>query len=346
VHDCGTSRTSADACLGHWQHELLLLLSSHPSPLLSSTLLHPGELATLHRLSDLASLQHVILSFCRRAHPTSSLSALSAILSTRVVRPYTDAVLSLEAQMLRGELGTGVPLAFVLAEMSAWEGLLVGVVRLLDVIERGPGGLEGKGKGKRVVFEGAEEEDDQAVDEWTAAPLLTLLHRHSNTGLTTLSDLLDACIAAISTIWLTSFTTFLIWGRIGHEPLVAVTHSVSTSTATTYTFPPSSLPQLPTLANVATRAALLQSLSRVCLALTVLFSLPASTKGVVQTERASTPLPLPRSLRQQLQSLLEGCAGPSDEAFSRRISSIESESISPLHCLSPAVLPPSDTLTD
>lgn len=315
------------------QHELFLLLSSHPSPLLASPLLHPGERTTLLRLSALATLHQTVTSFCTRSHPTSSLSALAAILTTRISRPYTAAVLALEERVLRGEID-GLPLALVMAEMGEWEGLLSGVVRLLDALERGPAALDGR-SARRVAFAGADE-DDEGEQEWTAAPLLTLLSRHSNTGLTTLASLLQSCISAISTLYLASLSSFLIWGLPGREPLVlsTLTPTSSSPSSTTYTFPPTSLPHLPALENPSTRTALLNALSTVCRALSVLHSLPTSSLNAT-----AGPIELPRPLRHSLQSLLQGCTGPADESFPSRISSIESEFLLPCSPLAARLIP-------
>lgn len=208
-----------------------------------------------------------------------------------------------------------------MAEMGEWEGLLSGVGRLLDALERGPTALEGK-SARRVAFAGPDV-DDGAEQEWTASPLLTLLSRHSNTGLTSLASLLQSCISAISTLYLASLSSFLIWGLPGREPLVLST-STSTSSSpssTTYTFPPTSLPHLPALENPSTRTALLNALSTICRALSVLHSLPTSSLSTT-----TGPIELPRPLRHSLQSLLQGCTGPADESFPSRISSIESTS--------------------
>lgn len=265
-----------------------------------------------------------------------------------------------------------MPLALVMAEMGEWEGLLAGVVRLLGALERGPpaddalggegerdglgdglGEEDRKGKaGRKVAFEPAVDAENEGLKrcqrDWTSAPLLTLLHLHANTGLPPLASVLHASIEAISTIWLSSLTSFLIFGRPGKEPLVVLAvPSPSSSdssppplptTTQNYTFPSSSLPYVPTLSNPSTRAGVLASLSNISLALSVLHSLPHSNSSSLQGEPQPRLTELSRALRRRLESEMQGCTGPGEEAFSRRIARVESQSFS---LLSPPSLPPS-----
>lgn len=253
---------------------------------------------------------------------------MGSILQKRVAAPYVDKVLELEQVMLRSRGRTGeisVPLAFVVAEMGTWEGLLMGVGRLLDELE-------------------------QDAHDWTSARVLSVLQRHSNTGLVELGELLKECIGAVASIWIAGLTEFVIWGRVGRHPLVLVS-SNPTTTTTTYTFPDSSLPVLPNLSNPAMRTALLTSLSTICLALSLLRSLPpdssphhsssAKTNAALKAHTVATRndakqiVELARPLRLRIQSVLEGCQGPMDEHFSRRISSIEGVFPFPHSSLSP-----------
>lgn len=309
---------------------MLLLLSAHPSPLLTAPtpILHVGERESLARLAQLAELHKHIATFCETAHPTTSLSALSAVLTERVVRPFTNNILELEEQQLAGELGTGngVPLALIMAEMGTWEALLGGVKRLLDAVASGPEALTAKrgGQGRRVAFAGGEhpEHDDETATAWFSAPLLTLLHTHSSTGLRPLADVLQAAISTISTIFTLSLTSFLIFGRLASEPLVVR----SAAAKPVFTFPARSLPLLPTLANPATRAAVHTSLSNICLALTLLHSVPPPNAVSFAPTSARRPdqIQLGRGLRKRLEIEMEGCTGPGDESFPLRISIVES----------------------
>ncbi|KAL8283729.1 hypothetical protein RQP46_005524 [Phenoliferia psychrophenolica] len=322
------------------QHEVLLLLSSHPSPLLSSPsgLLHPGERESLARLATLAKLHSLVSDFCAQPHATTSLSALSAVLTERVVRPFTQTVLTLEEQVLRGQLGTGtgVPLALIIAETSSWEGILGGVKRLVDAVAMGPAALthganNAKGSGgakggRRVAFEAGDhperDDEDAPATEWTSAPLLSLLYAHSNTGLLPLADVLHAAIASISTIFTLSLTSFLIFGRLASEPLVVR----SPGKTPVFSFPSRSLPILPTLADPSTRTAVHTSLSNICLALTLLNSIPPpnAISFDPKSARRSDQIELGRGLRKRLEVEMEGCTGPGDETFALRISIVES----------------------
>lgn len=301
-----------------FQHEVLSLLASHGTPLLQSKLLHPGEISSLRSLSIIAASHKRIAIFTSTNQKTTALSALSSTITTRVVRPYSNKILQLEELILRGELGLegNVPLALVSAEMNVFEGLLNGVGRLLTALEAGPPGTSGKSLSK-----------DQIMELWTASPLITLLQSLSYTGLTSLAELLLEAVAAISNIWLASFTSFLIWGRLGKEPLVNLTPAdpnSTTSSLPTYTFPPSSLPILPTISNPNTRLSLIASLSTICTSLSILHSLPNNNSSISsRSKTASHSLELSRGLRHRLESILEGCTGPGDESFLGRISQIE-----------------------
>lgn len=220
--------------------------------------------------------------------------------------------------ILRGELGLEgiVPLALVSAEMNVFEGLLNGVGRLLTALEAGPPGTSG----------GKPTSRDQIMELWTASPLITLLQSLSYTGLTSLAELLLEAVAAVSNIWLASFTSFVIWGRLGKESLIILTPAdpnSTTSSLPTYAFPPSSLPILPTISNQNIRSSLIASLSTICTSLSILHSLPNNNSSISSRTKTSQSLELSRGLRHRLQSILEGCSGPGDEFFPSRISQIE-----------------------
>lgn len=302
------------------QHEVLLLLAGHGTASTSSPLLHPGEAATLDHLATIAELYKKVQTFCNSTQKTTSLSALSAILSTNVVRPYMAAVLSLEVQIMRGmQKGfSSVPLALVMAEMGVWEALLNAAKRLMNALERGVSGAHKRnGKGKEV----------EETQEWTAAPLLTLLQAHSNTGLVPWAAILRSAITAVSGIWLASFSSFLIWARLSKEPIFQII-SADTNPATfsipTYIFPNTSLPHLPSISNLATRAALEVSISKICTSLSVLHSIPTDG-GTRDGSESGGSIELSRALRVRLEGILQGCTGPGDESFPSRISQIEGE---------------------
>lgn len=327
------------------EHELLLLLYAHPSSLSSSSLLHPGESATLNKLEELGRLYARIKAFTVARQPTTALSALANSL-TALCRRYEADVLALEENSLHRQT---TPLALVLAETGDWESLLYGVGRLLNDIARGTAVLlprhvtsvennkstrnnESVKDGKRVAFQApptphnTTEASIQSLavtkeQPWNASPLLSLLHRHSATGITSLAAVLSTAIDAVSRTWLQSFTAFVIWGNLDSESLVF--ESTLSPSATilgaddpmrrTYSFPSASLPQLPNLLNESTRLGLLASLSTICLALSVLHVKNDDVKSV-------------RLLRKQLEQEVAGCAGPGEENFPRRIKAIESQS--------------------
>lgn len=327
------------------EHELLLLLYAHPSSL-PNELLHPGERATLEKLQQLGILYARIKAFSLAAHGTTALASLAASLSRTVLSRYEGDVLKLEETILDRE---SVPLALILAEMSHWNGLLHGVGRLINDIALGTVVLRPREsrnaennnndqdnptakEGKRVAFTAPptpHPDTEEPVhplaatneDPWTASPLLSLLHLHSATGITTLAAVLATAITAVSRIWLQSFTAFVVWGKLDSESLVqestlspsASTLDVEDAMTKAYSFPSSSLPQLPNLLDEATRQGLLGSLSTICLALSVLHVKNDDVKLV-------------RQLRRQLEVELAGCAGPGEENFPRRVKAIESQS--------------------
>lgn len=327
------------------EHELLLLLYAHPSSLSSSSLLHPGEAATLDKLEELGRLYARIKAFTTARHPTTALSALANSL-TALCRRYEGDVLRLEEKSLNRQT---TPLSLVLAEMGEWESLLYGVGRLLNDIATGTAVLlpresrtpennkstrnnETVKEGKRVAFQAPPTPHNTTEDSvqslaitkdqpWNASPLLSLLHRHSATGITALAAVLSTAIDAVSRIWLQSFTAFVIWGKLDSESLVLEsTHTASASTLDaddpmrhTYSFPSTSLPQLPNLLNDSIRLGLLASLSTIGLALSVLRVENDDVKAV-------------RLLRKQLEVELAGCTGPGEENFPRRVKAIESQS--------------------
>lgn len=363
------------------EHELLLLLHAHPSPLLDRTvrlpardpahvqteLLHPGERAALAHLAEIASLYARIARFAVAPHPTPSLSALAAVIARQLVQPYVASVIALETSILDPSTGGRLPISLILGEMAQWEQLLHAVGRVLDDLEVGPAvalqrrshvvtrvNLDApalKEPRRRVNFDvpptpsslAPEPVDDAVVaaGEWTAAPLLSLLHVHSQTGLVALAALLDQAIHAVSAVWLSALTSFLIWGKLlPTEPLVlckSLPASEQEPAADNYTFPAASLPQLKHLLHDGTRANLLDLFATICLALSVLHGQEGSLR-------------LSRVLRRQLEAELEGCHGPGEETFPKRIKAIESESC-PCRCsadrsstplyASPDVAPPS-----
>lgn len=293
----------------------MLSLASHGSSFLSSPLLHPGDKSSLIDLVKIADLHKIVAHFVNSNQQTSSLSILSSILTTRVVRPYMNTILLLEEQILRGEIGIegSIPVSLIVSQVSVWEGVLKNVVRLLKTLENGP---------SSSVKDGKKRSREEMMDQWTASPLISLLQNMSNTLI--LSELLQEAISAISIIWLDSFTSFLIYGRLGKEPLVTLTPTLDpnslSSSLPNYTFPPSSLPFLPSLSSSNTRTSLLSSLSTICTSLSILHSLP---NGDSYGANQKHSLQLSRGLKHRLQSILEGCQGPGDQSFPSRISQIE-----------------------
>lgn len=214
---------------------------------------------------------------------------------------------------------SSVPLALVMAEMGVWEALLNAARRLMNALEKGVSGPHKRnGKGKEV----------EGTQEWTAAPLLSLLQAHSNTGLVPWATILRSAITAVSGIWLASFCSFLIWARLSNEPIFQVIPGdadASIFSIPTYLFPDTSLPHLPSISNPATRAALEVSISKICTSLSVLHSIPTDGNPRYGSEGSNSSIELSRALRVRLEGILQGCTGPGDESFSSRISQIEGE---------------------
>ncbi|SCV71260.1 BQ2448_2848 [Microbotryum intermedium] len=377
------------------QHEIILLLSSHPSPLsaaagvgpsslssssTASTLLHPGERASIQRLTELAQLHSKVSFFCtprlneyqaglpsdthlsaeatiERLLPTTALAALRSLISTRILRAYSTTLLALEQQILQAQLGTAhVPLSHVLGEMTAWESLLLGIVRLIDSLLLGPEAFgtdrsgtrpQGRDMGKaKVAFQTPTAASFSASTEkppqrWTCAPLLSLLDQHVATGDEKLRQLWSDAIKTIEKIWLSSFCAYLLWGQIdGVESLVVrpspsrgskenSPHAQRRSTTTQhhYHIPEFSIPYLGPLVNPPIRATILKSLSTISLALAVLHSIStADSAELSQILSSSSSLSniftVNSKLKAQLEEELRGCTGPGDDTFGRRLDSV------------------------
>ncbi|KDE04761.1 hypothetical protein MVLG_04817 [Microbotryum lychnidis-dioicae p1A1 Lamole] len=375
------------------QHEILLLLSSHPSPLsaasgvgssslssssTASTLLHPGERASIQRLTELAQLHSKVSVFCSptlSAHrsdqpaetrssatiegllPTTALAALRSLMSTRILGAYSTTLLALEQQILQGQLGTAhVPLSHVLGEMTAWEPILLGVARLIDSLLLGPEAFDpeqsgtppqGRNTGKsKVGFRMPTEATtsgpaEKVPQQWTCAPLLSLLDQQLATGNEMLRRLWSDAIKTIERIWLSSFCAYLLYGQVdgvesllvrpsagrGSKKISSQPHRVTTTAQHHYHIPDSSIPYLGPLVNPSIRATILKSLSTISLALAVLHSISTSDTAELSRLRSSTPsssnmVTLGSKLKAQIEAELRGCTGPGDDSFGRRLDSI------------------------
>ncbi|ORY57090.1 gamma-tubulin complex component protein [Leucosporidium creatinivorum] len=372
------------------QHELLLLLSGHPSPLLSTPdaspaaqlHLHPGEQESILRLSQLATLHSRLRQFCSPSNratgaaqrvdgpaaleQTTALATLRSILHTQLLQPYTSSILKLEREILSREIGgegaAGLPLSFVVGEMSGWEGRLRGVGRLLDDLDKGVDGSDlsqGSGAaarpapkgGRRVAFSTEGPSNDPPTPpsnpkKWTSSPLLSLLHHHASTGDPSLRALLLSAISALEKVWLNAFKEFVIWGRgEGSEALVDVKEEGEEERK--YEFPTEQLPLLPTLSTPQTRSSILISLRAICQTLEVLHTLPspassASVGKLTLGAKGRKEGQLPSGLRKALEDKLEGCQGPGEEGFITRVSGISA--LLSTHLLT-THLPPSLLLT-
>ncbi|KAL7269271.1 hypothetical protein RUND412_008072 [Rhizina undulata] len=195
-------------------HELFLLLSGHPSPILSADglpasfpLVSPSERALLTSLSTLGHLHISLRHACSQitaTHPSTISRAVASGVETHHLQSFRAQILNVERSILKRESGMVggydiVSLAKVLSGFEGWERTLRYLHELTEAILPGSGTLEKeKRKGKPM----------------TGAMLINRLRSDIHTGYPTLKATSLHLLKIAETAWLREVSTWVLYGRL------------------------------------------------------------------------------------------------------------------------------------
>ncbi|KAF8539368.1 Spc98 family-domain-containing protein [Trichophaea hybrida] len=196
-------------------HELFLLLSGNPSPLLtphgllqSFPLVSPSERALLNNFSILGhlhiSLRHACSSITT-LHSSTIARAVASGIETHHLQRFRSRILTVEASILARETGIVdgydiVSLAKVMSGFDGWERILRYLHDLVESMSPGCGNFESVQKQGGQQMSGADIINRLRNDIYTGYPTLEVVSVH----------LLDIA----ETAWLREISTWVLYGRL------------------------------------------------------------------------------------------------------------------------------------
>ncbi|KAI8459450.1 Spc98 family-domain-containing protein [Phakopsora pachyrhizi] len=339
--------------------EALLILSGHPSSILSSSqsnqTFHPSSIACLSRISSIAqkycSIHDYAKSIIRSSHSSvevedqqhlaqssAILGLCSSILSELAV--YQDLLINLEFRLLSHHPSLvpvdhlnrpAPPLSGIVAEISEWEPIFKGLSSLLNQLD--PQSTHGP--------------DVNTLRTGGSPHLIWLTYQHSQTGSPRLSELFTVLQRSVERVWMDSFRSFVIYGECptegdeerhshrSNKSLVNDLFHVRTLSSQAdgaanqhliqFALREDALPALPCL---SPRVYLLESIRQICLSLSVLNHLdrPISKDGSsLRSSQGYTKnrIHLPLKVQSDLRKILKSIDGPSHSKFRLAIESVE-----------------------
>ncbi|CUS15747.1 unnamed protein product [Tuber aestivum] len=194
-------------------HELFLLLSGHPSPLLTPSglppsfpLVSPSERALLSSLSSLGHLHISLRDACSvitTAHPSTIARAVASGISTFHLHAFRARILSVEQQVLSRSAGIVggydiVSLAKIMSGFEGWERTLSYLHSLTS-----------------------------AVGEMSGGQLINRLRADIHTGFPTLEAVSLHLLKIAETAWLREVSTWILYGRLPSSKDFFITESES-----------------------------------------------------------------------------------------------------------------------
>lgn len=193
-------------------HEILLSLSGHASPLLTSkttegsqsiSVLSPPEKSLISSLTHLSDLHRELLDDTAKisaTHPSSICQAVAtSIQSTHLVR-FQQKILEVESNILRKDAGSVgayniVPLTAIVGEFSEW-------MRRMEWFK------------EVVTFIKQEHGSHGPVEYCTGARIIDELCRALQTGYTDIEEVASSLVRVAETAWLKQLSTWILYGGL------------------------------------------------------------------------------------------------------------------------------------
>ncbi|KAG0639320.1 gamma-tubulin complex component protein [Tuber brumale] len=192
-------------------HELFLLLSGHPSPILTPSgllpsfpLVSPSERALLSSLSSLGHLHISLRNACSTittTHPSTIARAVASGISTSHLHAFRARILSVEQQVLSRSAGMVggydiVSLAKIMSGFEGWERILSYLHSLTS-----------------------------AMGEMSGGQLINRLRADIHTGFPTLEAVSLHLLKVAETAWLREVSTWVLYGRLPNSEDFFITES-------------------------------------------------------------------------------------------------------------------------
>ncbi|PWW72479.1 hypothetical protein C7212DRAFT_360056 [Tuber magnatum] len=194
-------------------HELFLLLSGHPSPILTPSglppsfpLVSPSERALLSSLSSLGHLHISLRDVCSAittTHPSTIARAVASGISTSHLHAFRARILMVEQQVLSRSAGIVggydiVSLAKIMSAFEGWERILSYLHSLTS-----------------------------AMGEMSGGQLINRLRTDIHTGFPTLEAVSLHLLKIAETAWLREVSTWILYGRLPSSEDFFITESES-----------------------------------------------------------------------------------------------------------------------
>ncbi|KAI5812968.1 gamma-tubulin complex component protein [Pyronema omphalodes] len=195
-------------------HELFLLLSGNPSPLLTSNgllksfpLVSPSERALLNNFATLGHLHISLRHACSTittSHTSTIARAIASGIETHHLQRFRSRILDVEASILKRETGVVdgydiVSLAKVLSGFDGWERILRYLHDLVESLSPGCGNLEKMRK---------------TGNPMTGADIINRLRNDIYTGYPSLEEVSLHLLEIAETAWLREVSTWVLYGRL------------------------------------------------------------------------------------------------------------------------------------
>lgn len=192
-------------------HEILLSLSGHPSPLLTSnglrgdskaaSVLSPPERALLSSIAHLSNLHCNLISHSSNissSHPSSICQAVATAIASIHLRKFQQNILDVENRILRKDAGSVgayniVPLTAVVGEFTEWTRRMEWLWELVKFMKN----------------------DAEKVTHYcTGAQVIDRLCDAVQTGYTDIEDVALSLVKVAEAAWLKQVSTWVLYGRL------------------------------------------------------------------------------------------------------------------------------------
>lgn len=192
-------------------HEILLSLSGHPSPLLTSngssresnkeSVLSPPERALLSSVAHLSNLHCNLISYTSNissSHPSSICQAVSAAIASVHLKRFQQKVLDVENRILRRDASSVgayniVPLTAVVEEFAEWTRRMEWFWELVKFMRH---------------------ETEKGTRYCSGAQIIDRLCDSVQTGYTDIEDAALSLVKVAEAAWLKQVSTWVLYGRL------------------------------------------------------------------------------------------------------------------------------------